>query len=428
MLRLVSRSSRKVVSVKSIVILGAGTGGTLVANRLRRELARGDVRIVCVDHDDRHIYQPGLLFVPFGMAHPEDIVRSRKAQLHGGIEFRLDDIERVDIAENTVHLASGEALDYDVLVVASGAVLSPEETEGLSPWPERVYSYYTLEAATALESALTLFEGGRIVVNLIEMPIKCPVSPLEFCFLADSYFHERGVRDRVSLTYVTPLDAAFTKPISSRHLGGMLAERHVEMVTEFNTARVDGPAGKLVSYDEREVAFDLAVVIPAHSGAHYVTRSPGLGDALGFIDADPHSLQARAADNVFVIGDAAGVPTSKAGSVTHFEGEVVVRNVVSRLRGEMVEASFDGHSNCFIETGFSKAMLIDFNYDVEPETGHFPGPVGMPLLKETRLNHLGKLMFQWLYWHVLLAGREIPGVSGAMPLAGKRAETQEVST
>ncbi len=411
----------RAVSMKTIVILGAGTGGTLVANRLRRELP-ADVSIICVDRDDRHLYQPGLLFVPFGMAQPEDIVRSRRAQLHEGIDFRLSDIDHVEIDSNAVVLATGETLTYDVLVVASGAVLSPEETQGLDPWPERVYSYYTLEGATALESALTLFEGGRLVVNLIEMPIKCPVSPLEFCFLADSYFHERGIRDRVSLTYVTPLDAAFTKPISSRHLGGMLAERHIEMVTEFNTEHVDGPGGRLVSYDEREVAFDLAVVIPAHSGASYVTRSPGLGDALGFIDADAHTLQAKAADNVFVIGDAAGVPTSKAGSVTHFEGEVVVRNVVARLHDHKVEASFDGHSNCFIETGFSKAMLIDFNYDVEPETGHYPGPVGMPLLKETRLNHLGKLMFQWLYWHVLLAGREIPGISGAMPLAGKHAE------
>jgi sulfide:quinone oxidoreductase len=418
--------------MKRIVILGAGTGGTLVANRLRRACGDRDVSIQCVDHDDRHVYQPGLLFVPFGMARPEDIVRSRRAQLHEGIEFHVDDVERVDLVSNAVQLTSGRVLDYDILVVATGAVLSPEETEGLAEsWSAGVHSYYTLESALALESALTLFDGGRLVVNLVEMPIKCPVSPLEFCFLADSYFHERKIRDGVSITYVTPLDAAFTKPISSQHLAGMLAERHVEMVTEFNTARVDGPGRKLVSYDDRVVNFDLAVVIPAHSGAPYVTRSKDLGDALGFIDVDPHTLQAKCAPNVFVIGDAAGVPTSKAGSVTHFEGDVVVRNVLAFLDGRELDGSFDGHSNCFIETGFSKAMLIDFNYEVEPETGHYPAAVGLSLLKETRLNHLGKLMFQWLYWHVLLAGREIPGISGAMPLAGKHAprpKEEEVSS
>jgi sulfide:quinone oxidoreductase len=227
------------------------------------------------------------------------------------------------------------------------------------------------------------------------------------------------MRDKVTLTYVTPLDAAFTKPIAAEHLAGMLEERGVELVTEFNTGQVDGARGQLISYDERAIGFDLAVVIPVHSGAAYVARSEGLGDALGFVPTNEHTLQSLVAPNVFVLGDAAALPTSKAGSVTHFEGEVLVENVKRFLNGQALDASYDGHSNCFIETGFAKAMLIDFNYEVEPQTGHYPGPVGLPLLKESHLNHLGKLMFQWLYWHSLLPGRDIPGVTSAMPLAGK---------
>ena len=255
------------------------------------------------------------------------------------------------------------------------------------------------------------------------MPIKCPVAPLEFCFLADWYFRERGIRDRVQLSYVTPLDGAFTKPVAARQLAGMLADKGVELVTEFNTGQVDGPGGRLIGYDGREVPFELAVVIPLHGGASYVGRSPGLGDELNFVPTDEHTLQAKAAPNIFVIGDAANIPASKAGSVTHYEGETLVANVHRYLAGEPLEAGFDGHANCFIETGFHKALLIDFNYDTEPLPGHYPGRVGLPLLKDSRLNHLGKLMFQWFYWHSLLPGRDIPGIGADMPTAGKTAAT-----
>ncbi|HUX03953.1 MAG TPA: FAD/NAD(P)-binding oxidoreductase [Acidimicrobiales bacterium] len=403
-----------------IVILGAGTGGTLVANRLRRLLDESDASIVCVDQDDSHVYQPGLLFVPFGLAHTEDIVRPRGRQLHRSIDYRIATIERVDLKARRVALSDGY-LDYDVLIIATGAVLAVEETEGLlgPGWMEKVFTFYTPEGAGALEAALSVFDRGHLVVNVVEMPIKCPVAPLEFCFLADWYFRERGIRSRVELTYVTPLDGAFTQPVAARHLAGMLEERNIELVTEFNTGEVDGEGGRLISYDERIVPFDLAVVIPAHNGANYVSASEGLGDALGFIATDPHTLQSTVSPNVFVLGDAASLPISKAGSVTHFEGDTVAKNVVHFLRDETLDASYDGHSNCFIETGFSKAMLIDFNYEVEPETGHYPGTFGLPLLKESHLNHLGKLMFQWLYWHSLLPGRDIPGIHSTMPLAGK---------
>jgi sulfide:quinone oxidoreductase len=404
-----------------IVILGGGTGGTLTANRLRRLYLETEAEIMVVDQDDRHVYQPGLLFVPFGLAHLEEIVRPRGRQLHRGISYINSAIDHVDLVANEIYLTNGSTTGYDVLVVATGAVLVPEETEGLigKGWMEKVFTFYSPEGAAALEAALATFDDGRVVVNVIDMPIKCPVAPLEFCFLADWYFHERGIRDQVQLTYVTPLDGAFTKPVASRRLVGMLAEKDIELVTEFNTGEVDGEGGRLVAYDGREVGFDLAVVVPLHGGADYVGHSPGLGDELNFIPTDEHTLQSKAAPNVFVIGDAANVPASKAGSVTHFEGEVLVENVRRFLTGEPLDQSFDGHTNCFIETGFHKALLIDFNYDTEPLPGHYPATIGLPLLAESRLNHLGKLMFQWFYWHGLLPGRDIPGISSAMPTAGK---------
>ena len=408
---------------KRIVILGGGTGGTLTANRLRRRFDADELQIDVVDRDDLHVYQPGLLFVPFGLADPDEIVRPRHRQLRSGIGFHEGEIDTVELGTQHVRLADGHVLGYDALVVATGARLLPEETEGLTGpgWLERVFTFYDLEGAAALRDALDRFDGGRLVVNIADMPIKCPVAPIEFAFLADWFLRERGLRARTELVLSTPLDACFTKPVASKHLTYLLEEKQIELVTDFAAGEVDGVGGRLVSYDGREVPFDLLVTVPLHGGAEYVGRSPGLGDALDFVPADQHTLQAHAAPNVFTLGDATDLPSSKAGSVTHFEGELLDANIRRFLAGEELEATFDGHANCFVETGFHKALLIDFNYDTEPVPGRFPTALGpLPLLRESRLNHLGKLMFQWFYWHALLPGRDVPGVSPQMPTAGKQ--------
>ncbi|MHB8572596.1 MAG: type III sulfide quinone reductase, selenoprotein subtype [Candidatus Dormibacteria bacterium] len=409
---------------QNVVILGGGTGGTLAANRLRRMLPEAEVAISVVDQDDIHVYQPGLLFVPFGEMRPGELVRPRRRQFQEGIVFRERAVDRVDVERHRVVLESGTELPYDALLVATGATLLPQETEGLlgPAWMNEVGTFYTPEGASALRSRLEGFRGGRLVVNVIDNPIKCPVAPLEFCFLADWYLRTRGRRAAVSITYVTPLNGAFTKPVAAATLGSLLREKGIEMVTEFNTEKVliTGDDRRIRAYDGREIPFDLAVVIPLHGGAAYVGRSPGLGDELNFVPVDHQTLQSTADPSVFAIGDAASVPTSKAGSVAHFEGETVTRNIVHHLRGEPLEPTFDGHTNCFIETGFDRALMIDFNYDTEPLGGHFPGPIGLPLLQESHLNHLGKLMFEWFYWNSLLPGRDIPGLTNTMPLWGKR--------
>ena len=405
-----------------IVILGGGTGGTMTANRLRRRLDADEAEIHVVDRDDQHVYQPGLLFVPFGLAQLDEIVRPRRRQLRHGVVFHENHVDSVALERDEVLLDDGTVLPYDVLVVASGAQLQPEETEGMTGpgWNERVFTFYSPDGADMLRDALERFDGGRLVVNLVDMPIKCPVAPLEFAFLADWYLRERGIRSRTDLVYATPLDGAFTKPVSSQHLAGLLDEKGIELVTEFNAGEIDGVGGTLTSYDGRNLDFDLLVTVPLHGGSAFVERSPGLGDALGFVPTDKRTLQTPERPNVFALGDATDLPTSKAGSVTHFEAEVLADNVSHYLAGRELDAGYDGHANCFIETGFHKALLIDFNYETEPLPGHFPTVFGLPLLRESRLNHLGKLMFQWLYWHALLPGREIPGIGPTMPTRGKQ--------
>jgi sulfide:quinone oxidoreductase len=410
------------VSRKQIVILGGGTGGTMTANRLRRRFEPDEAEIHVVDRNDRHVYQPGLLFVPFGLTSLEEIVRPRRRQLRNGVVFHEAEVAWVELDRDEIVLIDGDVIPYDALVVASGTRLQPQETEGLTGpgWNERAFTFYTPEGAEALRGALERFDGGRLVVNFVDLPIKCPVAPLEFAFLVDWHLRERGIRGRTELVYATPLDGAFTKPIASQHLGTLLAEKEIELVSEFNAGEVDGVGGKLTSYDGRELDFDLLVTIPLHGGADYLERTPGLADALGFVPTDKATLQTTVRPNIFALGDATDLPTSKAGSVTHFEAEVLSDNVVRYFAGEELVGGFDGHANCFIETGFHKALLIDFNYETEPLPGHFPTPLGLPLLKESRLNHLGKLAFQWVYWHALLPGREIPGIGPAMPTRGKK--------
>jgi sulfide:quinone oxidoreductase len=407
--------------MRNLVILGAGTGGTMAANKLRHRLDPAAWRITVVDQDDEHLYQPGLLLLAFGGYDAEDLVRPRHSYLSDGVELVLGEVDRVDTERNQVLLADGGVLGYDFLVIASGTSPRPDQTPGMlgGEWHRSIFDFYSLAGAEALRRRLATWDGGRLVVHIVEMPIKCPVAPLEFALLADAFFAEREMRDAVDITYLTPLDGAFTKPVAARHLGGMLADRGIRLETDFVTERIDPERRVLVSMDEREVEFDLLVTVPLNMGADFIARS-GLGDELNYVPVDKHTLLSKVHPNIFAVGDANDIPTSKAGSVTHFSVEVFVDNFVDYVHGRSMSRSFDGHANCFIESGHGNAMLIDFNYDTEPLPGKYPLPGVGPftLLDESHLNHWGKLGFHWAYWHLLLPGRPLP-VPTAMSMAGK---------
>lgn len=409
--------------MKRIVILGAGTAGTMMAAKLVRSLPMDDWEVTVVDQDDRHVYQPGLLFIPFGVYAERDLYKPRTRLLPPAARLVLGEIDRVAPDENRVVMRSGDRLPYDFLIVATGSRISPSDTEGLvgEGWRRTAFDFYTPEGALALAEHLRGWKGGRLVVNVVEMPIKCPVAPLEFLFLADWWLTTQGIRDRVEMVYATPLDGAFTKKRCSDQLGGLLADRRIAMETVFNTGEVDGASQVLRSWDGREVPYDLLVTVPTHRGSEAIGRS-GMGNELEFIPTDRHTLRARDWENVFVIGDATDLPSSKAGSVAHFQAEVLAGNVHRAIGGRELDPGFDGHANCFIETGYGKATLVDFNYDTEPLPGKFPLPGVGPfsLLEETEANHWGKLAFKWIYWNVLLKGTDLNAIGPRMSMAGKR--------
>lgn len=408
--------------MKKLLILGAGTAGTMVANRLAHLLDENEWHITVVDQNETHYYQPGFLFIPFGIYSKNDVVKPKRDFLPAGVEFIMSPIELIEPEHNRVQLAKdGRYVPYDFLVVATGTQTHPEQTTGLREhaWHKSIFDFYTIEGAVALAKYLRTWRGGRLVMNVVENPIKCPVAPLEFIMLADSFFHEQGIRDRVELIYATPLPGAFTKPIASKHLGDILERKGVRVEPEFMIEHVDPDANKIVSYDEREIEYDLLVSIPLNLGNEVIARS-GMGNELNYVEVDKHTFVSPKYPNVFALGDAAALPTSKAGSVAHFAVDCFADNFMRYVDGLELLPTFDGHANCFIESGFGKGLLIDFNYDTEPLPGRYPLPGIGPfqLLEESEANHWGKMMFRWMYWNILLKGQELP-LPARMTMAGK---------
>jgi len=409
--------------ISELLILGAGLSGTMMANHLSKRLSPKEWKMTMVDQNETHYYQPGFLFIPFGIYQPEDVKKSVSEFIPKGVNLIRSGIDRIDKDNNQVFLTDGKALHYDLLIIATGCKIAPEEVPGMSGdyWYKTIFDFHSFEGSCALAKKLQTWNGGKFVIHITEMPIKCPVAPLEFAFLADDFFTKKGIRNKVEIIYVTPLSGAFTKPKASEALGYLLKEKNIQLVPDFAVEHIEGENGKMFEYGGEEVDFDLLVTIPTNKGDECIARS-GMGDNLNYIPVNKYTLQAQAAENIFVIGDASNVPTSKAGSVAHFEGEILTENIMNYIEGKPLNEDFDGHANCFIETGHKKGLLIDFNYDIEPVKGKFPFPMVGPfsLLTESRLNHVGKIAFKWIYWNILLRGRKIPFVSAKMSKIGKK--------
>ena len=405
--------------LRRILILGSGAGGTMVANKLRKNLSESEWQITIIDNDERHHYQPGWLFIPFGIYSPSDCVKPKREFIPEGIDFKLDEVVRINPEQRRVETKLGH-YDYDWLVIATGCRIAPEEVEGMTDdWRGDIHDFYTLEGAVALRNKLKYFESGRLVLNICELPIKCPVAPIEFVFLADSFFTLNGLRDRVEIEIVTPVAGLFTKPVATKVLSVMAEQKNIKVTPNFDIAQVNAKEKTIESHKGEKVPYDLLVTIPPNLGAKCIEES-GIGDPMSFVDTDHFTLKARDYERIYVIGDATNVPTSKAGAVAHYESDTVVQNVIREIDGLHPKPSFDGHSTCFIVSSHEKAVLIDFNYKVEPLPGKYPFPGLGPctLVGESHFNYWGKMMFKWVYWNLMLKGHELP-LEAQLTLAGK---------
>lgn len=412
--------------MKNIVILGAGTGGALMANLLTHSLSLKEWRITVIDEARQHIYQPGLLFIPlrlYGYETADDVAKDIGSPLPRNIDFVNTVVKSIDPQKRKVETENA-SYEYDWLISSLGCRLAPEEVTGLAEvlGNNGVHTFYSLEGALQFQKALDDMQEGRLVIDIAEMPIKCPVAPIEFAFLADYYFHLKGIRDRIDITLVTPYTGAFTKPVANKMLSKIAQQKNISIVPNFAIENVDAGKNVINSYEGTTVDYDMLCIIPPNLGPDAIENS-GLGDGTGYALTDPRTLKSRKADHMFMLGDNTNVGTSKAGSVTHFEAETVVHNLLREIEGKIARPTFDGHANCFVETGHHKALLIDFNYDVEPIPGSFPLPYMGPfsLLEESYVNHMGKIAFKWVYWDMLLPGYlpNVPLLPSHMNFVGK---------
>ena len=410
--------------MRKIVILGSGAGGTMVAANLRKELDDGEWQITLIDKDEQHHFQSGYLFIPFGIYSKDDVLKPKRDFVPKGVDFVVDNVIKVDTEQRRLETEKGDSYDYDWLVISTGCRIVPEEVEGMMDgWREDVFDFYTLDGAVALSKKLKYFDSGKVVLNIAEFPYKCPIAPMEFVFMADWFFQVNGVRDKVEIEFVTPIDNIFTKPVAAKALRAFADKKNIKVTPYFDLAKVNANEKTIESHKGDKVGYDLLVAIPPNFGAQAITDS-GIGDPMGYMQVDNHTLKAENQDRVYVLGDATNVPTSKAGSVAHYMSYTVVENLVREIDGHEALPSFDGHATCFLASGYEKAILLDFNYEVEPLPGKFPFPGMGPfsLLEDTFGNYWGKMMFKWVYWNLMMKGLDLP-LEAQMNIAGKLRQT-----
>lgn len=416
--------------MKRVLILGSGAGGTMVAAKLHKLLNPKQWQITIIDKDEMHHYQPGWLFIPFGVYTAQDCMKPKRDFIPKGVNFVLDEVVGVDPENRRVEAKKG-SYDYDWLVIASGCDIAPDDIDGLDGWkPDPkgdIHTFFRVEGAVALYQRMKYFKKGRIVFNVAELPHKCPVVPMEFIFMANAFFKHHGVRDSIEIELVTPATGIFTKPITTKIMTSAADEKNIIVTSNFDLAQYNTEEKTIESARGDKVPYDLLISTFPNLGAQFIENS-GMGDGMGYVFTDPHTLKAEKYDNIYVVGDATNVPTSKAGSVAHYEAEIIAENLVREIDGEEPKSAYDGHSTCFIVSELDKAFLIDFNYATEPLPGKYPFPGMGPfdLLGESNLNYWGKMMFKWVYWNLLLTGQDMP-LEPQMTMAGKswpRVETE----
>ncbi|MEF8806442.1 NAD(P)/FAD-dependent oxidoreductase [Natronomonas sp.] len=369
-----------------VVILGGGTGGTVLANdladRLDSELDADEVRVTLVNDGPDHVYKPVWLYVPFGQREPEDGRRQLSELVDDRIDLRIDRVTDIDTDAQRLRCREGRSLEYDYLVLATGSTLAPEEIPGLE---DAGHDYYSETGAERLRDELLSFTEGHLVLSVIGTPHMCPAAPLEFVFMADDWFRERGLREDVDITYTYPIQRVHGNPNIAEWAQPIMEDRDINIETFFNAEEIDPEAQAITSMEGSDLEYDLLVSIPPHRGIDLVEEA-GLGDN-GWVDVDKHTLEAEAAENVYALGDTADTGVPNAGSVAHYQAGVVAQRLASDIRGRPATATYDGKTLCFIETGMDAASFVEFDYENPPS----PAPPSQKL-------HWSKLAYNESYW------------------------------
>ncbi len=374
-----------------MVVIGSGDGGTFTANllasALRREIRQGTVSVELLGEHLHHPFQPANLDIAFKGANPDKFVREEDGLLREGVKFAKDPATRIDLDEQSVATKSGRRINYDYLVIATGAVADPSKVPGLA---EGSLNFHTgPEDSRRVWEALQSFKGGKVVVAIAGTPHRCPPSPNEAAFMLDEFFRERGIRDKVELRFVTPYPRAYPAEKLSKVVEPLFEEKGIETSTFFNFDSVDPSLHRIYSLEGESLDYDLLIAVPPHHGADVILNS-GIGDADGWIPVDKDTMRMKDHGNVFAIGDATAIPVSKSGVVAHLQSVVVAHNMVSEIRGSADFVGYNGRINCPMEVGSRRAIFVSATYTSPPEDQ-------TPSL----VKYYEKRSFGLIYWRAL---------------------------
>jgi len=378
---------------KTILILGGGIGGVVTASRLRKKLSR-EHRIVLINREADYVFAPSFLWLMTGNRTREKISRPLARLQKKGIELVQGNIEAIDPVKRTVRV-NGQELAGDYLIIALGAELAPQTVPGLA---EAGYNLYTLAGAEALRDARLKLHEGRITVLVSSMPFKCPAAPYEAAMLLEHDCRKRGIRDRVSIELYSPEPGPMpvAGPAVSGQVRQMVEAKKIGYYPEHAVTQVDPDARRISFANGATADFDLLVYVPPHR-APQVVREAGLTGESGWIPVDKQTLEMKF-PGVYAIGDVTGImlamgkPLPKAGVLAHGEAEVVAENIIVEITGKGSPRTFEGHGECFVETGDGRAGFGSGNFYAEPTPQ-------IKLYQPGYLLHLGKVAFEkyWLF-------------------------------
>ncbi len=377
--------------MQRVVVVGSGDGGTFTANllasELRNEIHGGLASVQLVGEHLKHPFQPGNLDIAFKGASPDKYVKVETELLRKEVDFIHDPAVKIDFTARSVATVSGRTLNYDYLVIATGAVADPSKIPGLA---EGAMNFHTgAKDSQRIWESLQSFKEGTVIVAIAGTPHKCPPSPNEAAFMLDDFFHKRGIRDRVKIKFLTPYPRPYPAEKISHVVEPLFMEKGIEVTTFFNVDSVDPSKRKIYSLEGEAFDYDLLIAVPPHHGADVIINS-GLGDADGYIPTDKGTMKVKGQDGVYAIGDATDIPVSKSGVVAHLQSVVVAHNIVSEMTKSSDILEYNGRINCPMEVGPRRAIFVSATY-TSPPSDQSPSMV----------KYYMKRSFAMIYWRAL---------------------------
>lgn len=396
-----------------IVIIGAGAAGTALANRLVRRLE--GARVTVIDPRTEHLYQPGLTLVATGLKPADYVVSQTTDWLPSEVTLIPEKVAAVDPVAKTVDTEGGQTVEYDWLVIAPGLVLDHDAIEGFSLdmvgqngigalYAGPQYAARTWQAASRFTE-----EGGTGIFTRPGTEMKCAGAPLKHAFLIDDIARRAGNAARTNMVYAAPQGSLFGVPIVAEKVRMLFDDRGIAAVHGYTLKSVDAGQKRATFATEGgdvELAYDYLHVIPPQRAPDFVRQSDlpwaERWTDQGWVEVDPQTLRHRRYDDIFALGDIAGVPKGKTAASVKWQVPVVEDHLVAAIQGQDGTELYNGYTSCPLITRIGRAMLVEFDYqnNLVPS---FPGLIAP--LEELWISWLMKEVALKATYNAMLRGR-----------------------